>query len=218
MTVDKLPQSFEGLSSLSFLFFSLTNSNFFHPICIRFQPSAHSALSVYSTINNSGPGSIRSNIFALMEQIMMDGTLSTGDFCTFYLQFRLLHSTKNDHHIKIENMTEYEMEIARTYLNMSTTFRLHLSPNNPYLKQVYEGIVAYRVEVLPEFLQMIEPRYRDNVSPNNYDWSYNELHFARRAYECKIEELPNDFESVSFWSAVLERNHQMIREEYQLSD
>lgn len=75
-------------------------------------------------------------------------------------------------------MTEDEIEITRNIFAQWFTLDYGCSPHTSYLKQVYEGIITYRLEVLPQLMQVLEPGLRKTLFSNG-DVSYIEYNFAR---------------------------------------
>lgn len=155
-----------------------------------------------------------------MKQGEIDGILYADDFCTIHLHIQRLYSTENDHHITSENMTEDEKTIARNYYLDEPIMSLrNVSPHNPELKQVYEGIITYRLAVAPQILQVIEPDMLEYLVPFDGDYSNVEHMFAEVVLKIKTNATPDDLDGISWWSDELKRRDpRLITEEYQLAD
>lgn len=129
--------------------------------------------------------------------------MSAVVFCILHLCIHQLYSTENDHHIKSENMTENEIEILLQFL--TTTYHIsRLPPSGPYVKQVYEGITTYRLEIVSQISKIIETQLLYYLVPFHCVGWIIEYFFAQLVIDMKEKEKPDDLDGISHWWDVLE--------------
>lgn len=90
------------------------------------------------------------------KQLEQAEQVAIRDRFTLYLRITELYESDNEvHHIKCENMSPKERNIAHDYVINYNLYRSNLNIQGtrcPYLKQVYEGILLYRLDIFPQFI------------------------------------------------------------------
>lgn len=103
---------------------------------------------------------MRAEIFAIMDTA--PATRTPLEVNTLYLRMYELYSTDNEYHITTENMSERERSIAEFFVDTYTFDMMFvnfpLDAYSPFLKQVYEGLLTYRISIFPHFLEIVRQR------------------------------------------------------------
>ncbi|GMR51972.1 hypothetical protein PMAYCL1PPCAC_22167 [Pristionchus mayeri] len=132
------------------------------------------------------PSLIQSEIFRILEHRLSNGW-NVFEYCT--LQLRIYELYESNECISTENMNERELRIARFYVVSGCLPPDISAPKGPFLRQVYEGMLLFRLEIIPLFISLSNVQHFGNILWHLFMF---EIGFVRRIVEQRSLEVDKE--------------------------